>query len=430
MVPPSTRRMSAALVLLLAACAETPTGPAAIRDFEPAFDHTAEHHVFTSGSHVTTWDPILPASYDSNWPSTVCTTQPAVGPNANWQNPHSAFVVPHPWSGLYFTAPWINAWNHNQSSGAGGVSPYHNWTKYRTQVSGEGAFVIRLLADNCSWIYLDGVLVGVQPANHNADNTSYGLTLNGTHTLEFVIFDGGGAAGGKYILETTTNPPPPLNNDLDDDGHVNDSDAFPLDPAEWADSDGDGVGDNGDAFPNDPGETVDTDGDGVGDNADAYPNDPTRSSFDGDGDGIADDVDNCPAVANADQADLDGDGTGDACDSDVDGDGVANDNDAFPLDPAESADSDGDGVGDNADAFDLSDTGATIMVGTCNTRAPNRHVGGGTWLNDLIAAAKASAANHGAFVSAVSSLADGWKKAGWISGREQGAIVSCAARSK
>jgi len=28
-------------------------------------------------------------------------------------------------------------------------------------------------------------------------------------------------------------------------------DAFPLDPAEWADTDGDGYGDNGDAFPSD-----------------------------------------------------------------------------------------------------------------------------------------------------------------------------------
>ena len=34
---------------------------------------------------------------------------------------------------------------------------------------------------------------------------------------------------------------------------------------------------------------------------------------------------------------------------DLDGDGVPNDDDAFPEDPDESLDSDGDGVGDNAD---------------------------------------------------------------------------------
>ncbi len=36
---------------------------------------------------------------------------------------------------------------------------------------------------------------------------------------------------------------------------------------------------------------------------------------------------------------------------DSDGDGVANNMDAFPNDPTESIDYDGDGVGDNADAF-------------------------------------------------------------------------------
>ena len=36
---------------------------------------------------------------------------------------------------------------------------------------------------------------------------------------------------------------------------------------------------------------------------------------------------------------------------DTDGDGVDDDLDAFPDNPAESADSDGDGMGDNRDAF-------------------------------------------------------------------------------
>ncbi|MEM1230028.1 MAG: FG-GAP-like repeat-containing protein [Pseudomonadota bacterium] len=49
--------------------------------------------------------------------------------------------------------------------------------------------------------------------------------------------------------------------------------------------------------------------------------------------------------------DSDGDGQVDAFDPDDDNDGVPDVDDAFPLDPTESADSDGDGVGDNADAF-------------------------------------------------------------------------------
>lgn len=224
---------------------------------------------YTSGSGVQTWDPIVPASADPTWPTTTCTATPLFGPNANWRNPHNAFVLGgHPWATLYFNAPWINAYNSLGSIGPSGQS----WTKYQTTVSGNGSFVIKLLADNCSWIYLDGTLVGVQPANHNATNTQYGLTLNGTHTLSFIIFDGGGANGGKFLLQTTTNPPPPLNNDLDNDGVANASDNCPLTAnADQADLDHDGVGDACDS---------DIDGDGVPNATDAYPTDPTRSVAD------------------------------------------------------------------------------------------------------------------------------------------------------
>ncbi|MBN2800815.1 MAG: thrombospondin type 3 repeat-containing protein, partial [Deltaproteobacteria bacterium] len=105
-------------------------------------------------------------------------------------------------------------------------------------------------------------------------------------------------------------------------------DAFPLDPNEDADTDADGTGDNADAFPLDPEEWDDTDGDGVGDNTDL-----------------------CPGVADPYQLDADGDLTGDACDPDLDGDGVANADDAFPEDPEEWADADADGAGDNWDRF-------------------------------------------------------------------------------
>jgi len=76
---------------------------------------------------------------------------------------------------------------------------------------------------------------------------------------------------------------------------------------------------------------------------------------DSDRDGIDDVTDNCPAISNADQLNTDGDSQGNICDDDDDGDGVLDDQDAFPLDASESIDTDSDGIGNNADLDDDND---------------------------------------------------------------------------
>ena len=91
---------------------------------------------------------------------------------------------------------------------------------------------------------------------------------------------------------------------------------------------------------------VDTDGDGVADAQDAFPNDPAETK-DSDGDGVGDNADAFPRDP-AETADADGDGVGDVAD-------------AFPNDASETMDSDGDGVGDNADAFP-NDASRTAIV--------------------------------------------------------------------
>ena len=83
-------------------------------------------------------------------------------------------------------------------------------------------------------------------------------------------------------------------------------------------------------------EVADSDGDGVADDEDAFPNDPNETT-DTDGDGVGDNGDAFPNDASET--------------TDTDGDGVGDNADAFPNDPNETTDTDGDGVGDNADAF-------------------------------------------------------------------------------
>ncbi|MGB5474023.1 MAG: thrombospondin type 3 repeat-containing protein [Gammaproteobacteria bacterium] len=70
------------------------------------------------------------------------------------------------------------------------------------------------------------------------------------------------------------------------------------------------------------------------------------TSADSDGDGVANTVDNCPQDPNPDQADTDGDGAGDACDSDIDGDGLDNATELLLGTDPGNPDSDGDGLTD------------------------------------------------------------------------------------
>jgi hypothetical protein len=148
-----------------------------------------------------------------------------------------------------------------------------------------------------------------------------------------------------------------LDDDDDNDGVVDSSDTFPLEPSESQDTDGDGTGNNADpdddgdgvadgsdAFPLDGTETIDTDSDGTGNNADS----------DDDGDGVADSSDEFP-LDSAESLDTDSDGTGNNADDDDDGDGVADGSDVFPLDVNETIDTDNDGTGNNADTDDDGD---------------------------------------------------------------------------
>ncbi len=138
------------------------------------------------------------------------------------------------------------------------------------------------------------------------------------------------------------NHPDPSTIDSDDDGVMDDTDAFPNDPHEQNDSDGDGVGDNQDKFPFDPAASQDSDDDGYPDRwnpgksqedstsqppleLDEFPYDPTEWK-------------------------------------DSDGDGIGDNTDVFPNDSTESRDDDQDGVGNNADHNPFVDLSFTFSL--------------------------------------------------------------------
>jgi len=135
------------------------------------------------------------------------------------------------------------------------------------------------------------------------------------------------------------------------------NDAFLGESTQWNDTDSDGYGDElngtqGDACPEDAGTStndvfgcVDSDGDGYSDLNDLWPDDSSQW-YDDDMDGYGDEssgtaADQCPnEYGTAFRGSLIG------C-PDRDGDGYADDEDAFPDHDSQHLDSDGDGWGDN-----------------------------------------------------------------------------------
>ncbi len=122
------------------------------------------------------------------------------------------------------------------------------------------------------------------------------------------------------VLDSVDNCVGDNSQDSDNDGIPNDCDDYPQD---W---DNDGVVDSSDTCQGFD-DNNDSDDDGIPLGCDTYPNDT-------DNDGIKNFNDNCVFVPNTEQANLDGDLQGDACDGDIDGDGVSN---LVPLDVENSS---------------------------------------------------------------------------------------------
>ena len=133
----------------------------------------------------------------------------------------------------------------------------------------------------------------------------------------------GSAGPGEMLVQgcdyVDTNPPP-ASFDVDGDCLASPTDTNDANP----DQDGDGVYDGIEVAAGTNMALPDSDGDGVGDAQEIADRTTSAATNDFDGDTKKDNVDNCPRVSNSSQADLDGDGVGDACDDDMDGDGLTN----------------------------------------------------------------------------------------------------------
>lgn len=135
--------------------------------------------------------------------------------------------------------------------------------------------------------------------------------------------DGDGVADGVDNCPSVSNP---VQENSDGDSHGDACDNCPVNNNEdQADGDADGVGNVCDNCVSDPNPLqLDPDFDGLGNECDNCDDVSNPAQTDTDGDLFGDACDTCPTNVNT-GADQDGDGIDNACDPDIDGDGIPND---------------------------------------------------------------------------------------------------------
>lgn len=119
--------------------------------------------------------------------------------------------------------------------------------------------------------------------------------------------------------------------------------------------------------------------------------------FDDDRDGVINSVDNCPTVSNESQIDSDQDGVGDMCDDDDDDDGLSDDIEDELGSDRTLVDTDGDGVNDQDDAYPTDPSKISLEVPVVKEQAPDTSISEdntSTQLEDVFAEIVQNVANE------------------------------------
>jgi hypothetical protein len=98
--------------------------------------------------------------------------------------------------------------------------------------------------------------------------------------------------------------------------------------------------------------------------------------------------------------------------------------------PPPPQDTDGDGIPDDSDACPTSILTSPVIIGTCNSKVPNKLFSDGCTIADKIGQCTNGIGTHGMQTSCASNLLDQLKKDGAITGQQKDALQSCVARIK
>lgn len=166
--------------------------------------------IYSDEATTTTYDFITsPVNAVGDHWNTMCTATPAVDPGDTWNNPIPAYDTgSHPWTGAnWIGGDWIYADPDQYATPRG-------WSSYDVDVSGlSGSATISYAGDNCTWVYLDGVL---EDSFLDGIDTNLGAgtftveDLTGVSDLTFILFNVDFQGALKFRVDGLEGPAAPL----------------------------------------------------------------------------------------------------------------------------------------------------------------------------------------------------------------------------